>query len=279
LLGLARLMRPRQWIKNLFVLAPLVFAAKVQDFEAVQAAVTAAILFCVASSIVYIINDIRDISVDRAHPIKSRTRPLAAGDVTVPQAIVLLGVLLMLLGAGLYGRHGLVEVLVAYVVLNLGYTFVFKNKPVADLFVIAFGFVMRVYAGAVAISVSVSSWMFITTLTLALYLAAIKRRQELLKGGEGTRRVLERYSVALVDRYAEMSATGAMLFYSLYVMSERPELVVSIPLVLYGLFRYWYVVDIMGGGESPTDALFMDWQLPAVVVAWVAVCSWLLVMG
>ena len=103
--------------------------------------------------------------------------------------------------------------------------------------------------------------MFITTLCLALYLAAIKRRQELLQNGTESRAVLEKYTASLVERYAQMSATGALLFYSMFVISSRPSLVVTVPLVLFGLFRYWFVVEALNGGESPADALFSDWQL------------------
>ena len=111
---------------------------------------------------------------------------------------------------------------------------------------------------------------------MALYLAAVKRRQELSQSGSEGRKVLEKYSVALVDRYAEMSATGALLFYSMFVMSAKPALVITVPLVLFGLFRYWFVVEALDGGESPTDALLADWQLLLTVVLWVLTCVWAL---
>jgi 4-hydroxybenzoate polyprenyltransferase len=164
-------------------------------------------------------------------------------------------------------------VIASYIALNIAYTFVLKHQPVVDIFTIAIGFVLRVYAGAVALAVPVSSWMFVTTLCLALYLAAVKRRQELSQSGSEGRKVLKKYSVALVDRYAEMSATGALVFYSIFVMSSKPQLIITVPLVLFGLFRYWYVVEELEGGESPTDALIADWQLLLTVVIWVIVCA------
>jgi len=167
-------------------------------------------------------------------------------------------------------------VIAAYLILNLAYTFFLKHEPVIDIFTIAIGFVLRVIAGAVALNLDVSVWMCVTTLCLALYLAAVKRRQELAQNGTDGRKVLAKYSVTLVDRYAEMSATGALLFYSMFVMSARPELAITIPLVLYGLFRYWYVVEELDGGESPTDALLADWQLLLVVTLWIATCVWAL---
>lgn len=276
LLGLVRLMRPKQWIKNGFVLAPLVFTGQFLDSEALGRALGALLLFCVASSAAYVVNDMRDVERDRLHPTKSRTRPLAAGQVSTSAAATLLVGLYAILLGGWFVAPAVMTIIVAYVLLNLAYTFVLKYQPVVDIFVIAIGFVLRVYAGAMALQVPVSSWMFITTLCLALYLAAVKRRQELSQRGAEGREVLEKYSVSLVDRYAEMSATGALLFYSLFVMSAKPSLVITVPLVLFGLFRYWFVVEALDGGESPTDAVLADWQLLITVVLWVAACCWAL---
>jgi len=118
--------------------------------------------------------------------------------------------------------------------------------------------------------------MAITTLCLALYLAAIKRRQELAHCGESGRYVLRNYSIALIDRYAQKSATGAVMFYSLFVMSQNQKMIVTIPLVLFGLFRYWYIVEALDGGESPTDVLIADKQMTLTVVLWCATCLWIL---
>jgi decaprenyl-phosphate phosphoribosyltransferase len=275
-LGLLRLMRPKQWIKNGFVLAPLMFAGAFRDSAAIGQALLATLLFCVASSATYIVNDIHDIERDRRHPRKSRTRPLASGQVTVPLALMLLGVLYAVLAWGWFQAPGVVQVILGYLLLNLAYSFVLKHQPVLDIFTIAIGFVLRVVAGAQALAVPVSSWMFVTTLCLALYLAAVKRRQELRQSGSEGRQVLEKYTVSLIDRYAEMSATGALVFYSMFVMSARPALVITIPLVLFGLFRYWYVVERLDGGESPTDVLTEDLQLLVTLLLWVATCAWAL---
>lgn len=276
LLSLVTLMRPKQWVKNGFVLAPLLFSSQFLDPGFLKLSLIAFALFCVASSATYIVNDLHDIEHDRLHPIKSRKRPLAAGIVSIPTAIGLLVLLYGVLIIGWLVMPKVSAVILAYLLLNLAYTFVLKHQPVLDIFTIATGFVLRVYAGAVTISVPLSDWMFITTLSLSLYLAAVKRRQELNQSGISGRKVLERYSVALMDRYTEMSATGALIFYSLFVVSAKPQLVITIPLVLFGLFRYWYVVEELDGGESPTDALLNDWQLLLTVVLWVAACGWIL---
>lgn len=274
--GLAQLMRPKQWVKNGFVFAPLLFTGQFVHWHAITSAVVAALLFCVASSAAYIVNDLHDLDRDRRHPKKSKSRPIAAGTVSSSSAMILLSVLYGLLVVGWVYVPDVTYLILAYSILNLAYTFVLKHQPVLDIFTIAIGFVLRVVVGAEALQVPVSSWTFVTTLCLALYLAAVKRRQELSQSGTEAREVLEKYTVSLVDRYAEMSATGALLFYSMFVMSAQPGLIPTIPLVLFGLFRYWYVVEALDGGESPTDALLSDWQLLATVVAWVAVCLWVL---
>lgn len=266
--GLVALMRPRQWVKNAFVFAPLVFAGEFLKLQSIQSVALAALIFCVASSATYVLNDLHDIDRDRRHPTKSKSRPLASGLVSVPMARILLLVLYSVLLATWFVMPTVMYVVYGYLLLNLAYTFVLKHQPVIDIFTIAIGFVLRVYAGAMALSVPVSSWMFVTTLCLALYLAAVKRRQELASNGSESREVLQHYTPALIDRYAEMSATGALLFYSLFVMTARPEMVMTIPLVLYGLYRYWFIVESKDGGESPTDALLGDWQLLLTVFIW-----------
>lgn len=271
-----RLLRPRQWVKNGFVLAPLVFSGKFLEMHAVGQAMLAVLWFCIAASAVYVLNDIQDRERDRQHPVKSKKRPLASGAVSLRAAWVMLGMLYAMLALAAWWQWAVLFVVAGYMVLNIAYSLWLKHQPVLDIFTIALGFVLRLYAGAQALAVPVSSWMFVTTLCLALYLAAIKRRQELSRRGIDGREVLQRYTVALVDRYAEMAATGALVFYSMFVMSTISELVVTVPLVLFGLFRYWYVVEKLDGGESPTDALFSDVQLLATVMIWIGVCLWVL---
>lgn len=276
LYGLLIILRPKQWIKNGFVLAPLIFTGKFLNSADISQALLAVIFFCIASSAAYIINDIYDINHDRLHPKKSLQRPLAARLISIPMALVLLLVLYVLLIGSWFILPSVVNIIIAYLLLNLAYTFVLKHQPVLDMFTIAIGFVLRVYAGGEALQVPISAWMFVTTLCLALYLAAVKRRQELMQSPAESRAVLKKYSVGLIDRYAEMSATGALIFYSLFVMSAKPQLIMTIPLVLFSLFRYWYVVETLDGGECPTDALLSDWQLILAILLWLVMCGWVL---
>jgi decaprenyl-phosphate phosphoribosyltransferase len=272
LVGLLVLMRPRQWVKNLLLFAPLIFARKFLYEPAIVAATFAFLLFCLASSAGYILNDLCDVERDRRHSTKRLTRPIASGAVAVPSAFMLLALLYLGIVGAWWLAPSVVYVIAAYLALNVAYSLGLKHQPVVDLFCVALGFVLRVLAGAEAIAVPLSSWMAVTTFCLALYLIAVKRRQELIETGTPAREVLDRYSIALVDHYAQMSATAALVFYGLFVMTTNARLAGTIPFVIFTLFRYWYVVDRLGGGESPTDSLLSDWPLALGVLAWVAAC-------
>ena len=274
--GLIKLVRPKQWVKNSFVFAPLIFAGEFLHPDSVYSTLLAAFLFCIAASAVYIVNDLKDIEKDRIHPEKSKKRPLASGQVSPQSAIILLILLYIVLISFWAVVPNVIYVIFIYLALNWAYTFKLKHEPVIEIFIVAFGFVLRVYAGAMALTVPVSHWMFITTLSISLYLASIKRRQELLQSGSQSRGVLAYYSVTLIDRFAEMSAVTAVVFYSLYAMEVQPKLVVTVPLVIFGLFRYWYIVETLKGGESPTDVIIQDKQILLTVLLWVGCCIWVL---
>lgn len=274
--GLTKLIRPKQWVKNAFVFAPLIFAGEFLNLASVYTTLLAAFLFCLAASAVYIVNDLKDIENDRAHPEKSKKRPLASGEVQSKSAYMLLTLIYVLLSSAWLILPQVIYVIVAYLAINLAYTFKLKNEPVIEIFIVAFGFVLRVYAGALALNVPVSHWMFITTLSISLYLAAIKRRQELIQSGKQSRGVLAHYSVSLIDRFAEMSAVISVVFYSLYVMDKQPDLILTVPFVIFGLFRYWYIVETLKGGESPTDVVIQDKQILITVFLWLIFCLYVL---
>jgi decaprenyl-phosphate phosphoribosyltransferase len=275
-LAVLRLLRPKQWIKNLFVLAPLIFSGLFTRESSTLLALFATLLFCVAASMVYVFNDLADRHIDALHPVKRFTRPLASGAVSVGAARALLAMLGALLLLGSYVSIPLVGVLLAYILLNVLYSSWLKRVPVVDIFCVAAGFVLRVYAGAVVIDVPLSSWMLITTLSIALYLAAIKRRDELEVQGDGARAVLGQYTIPLLERFSLMASVCAMVFYSMFVVTTRPVLAFTIPFVLFGIFRYWFLVDRHGRGESPTDALWSDRPLAVTVLLWGVLCAFLL---
>lgn len=268
------LLRPRQWVKNAFVLAPLIFTGEFRQPAALGRTLLVLALFCVASAATYTLNDLMDAPQDRLHPTKRYTRPIAAGLVSSGQARLVLALLYGVLLGGLWFDYHALLAIWGYVLLNLAYSLKLKHVPVVDLFTIAASFVLRVYAGALALDAPVSAWMFITTLSLALYLAAIKRRQELASSGANARAVLEQYSLKLLDTYGLVAAVGAMVFYGLFAATVRPGLIATVPLVLFGLFRYWYIVEQGGMGESPTDAIWTDWPLTLTVLLWGGLCAY-----
>lgn len=272
-LGLLRLLRLRHATKSLFVLAPLLFSGEFHQLGSVLKALVATGMFVVGSSAVYVFNDLLDLPSDRRHPLKRYSRPLAAGEVSPRAAWAMLAVLLLLLMALIAQVPRVGVVVLGYCALNILYTWRLKQVPVVDLFCIAAGFVLRIFAGAVALWIPLSNWMLTTTLALALFLAAIKRRSELMHGAD-VRVVLRSYTPELLDRYAQVSAAGSIVFYSLFVMAVRPGMVGTIPFVLFGLFRYWYVVEARADGQSPTEVVTQDWPLMATVVVWIALCAW-----
>ncbi len=276
--NLLKLIRIKQWIKNLFIFAPLIFANQFLNHEAIFQSIIAFFIFSLAASIVYIINDIYDIESDREHPKKSISRPLASGALSNKHAYFMLAFLFTLVLASLSQMLSLIPIILIYIIQNLIYSKFLKHQPVLDIFSISFGFVLRVYAGTIAIEVPLSNWMFITALSLALFLASMKRKSELETQGTSARKVLKKYNKSLINKFAEISSSSTLVFYSLYILSEQPKMVITIPLVLFGLFRYWYISTLKSGTESPTDALLEDKQLLLVVALWVTLVV-LVLMG
>lgn len=277
--SLSRLLRPRHWVKNAFVAAPAVFAGVFVRTDDALRALAAAGMFCLAASAVYVFNDLLDAPTDRLHPVKRHARPLASGAVSTGTGRLLLGGLLLALVLAMIAFPAPAPAVAAYVALNAAYTLRLKHVAVVDLFCIASGFMLRVYAGARAVDVPLSSWMLITTLALALYLAAVKRRQELATSGPEARRVLGSYTLPLLDGYAQTAASASIVFYSLYVIEARPRLAVTVPFVLLGIFRYSYLVQTRQVGESPTDALWTDPPLILTLLGWGALCVYAFLPG
>jgi 4-hydroxybenzoate polyprenyltransferase len=267
-----RLLRPAQWLKNGFVLAPLIFSRSFTSAAAVRNSLAAFAIFCGAASAAYIINDLFDRESDRAHPVK-RLRPIASGEIS-PRAAVTIVVIStpILLAAAFFIAPKFLLAVALYLGLTTFYSIRLKTMPIIDLFAIATGFVLRVWGGAVAIDVVLSVWMFITTLSLALYLAATKRRQELLTttASGGFRAVLQHYTVALMDYYSGIAVVATFVFYGLYIVTVRPQLAATVPVVLFGVFRYRYLLEI-SRDESPTDRLVRDPQMILCALLWAAI--------
>ncbi|MFQ5719386.1 MAG: decaprenyl-phosphate phosphoribosyltransferase [Acidobacteriota bacterium] len=276
--GLLRTLRPEQWVKNFFVFAALLFGQRLGDPTAVARTVGAFIAFCALSGTVYLINDLRDLERDRRHPVK-RLRPLAAGDLS-PLAAWMAAVVLgsgALLGARWLPREFL-WFAAAYLVLNLVYSFGLKNIVILDVLAIAGGFVLRAVAGAAAIPVQFSQWLVLCTFLLALFLGFGKRRHELtlLADDAAEHRVsLQEYSIVFLDQMITVVLAATVVAYSFYTMSTEvaarlhtTALPLTIPFVLYGIFRYLYLIHHRRGGGSPAHALLHDGALLVDVALW-----------
>jgi 4-hydroxybenzoate polyprenyltransferase len=268
--------RPRQWLKNAVVLAPLVFGRKLLDFPALIDGALAFLAFCAAGSAIYFFNDWCDAAADREHPLK-RLRPIAAGRVRrvhVWSAIGLLTVLAVLF-AWLAGGET-VFIVIAYLVLMVGYTVRVKHVALLDIFAIAAGFVLRVWAGATAVAVPLSPWLYVCTVLLALFLAVAKRRHEvlLLEGlASNHRPALDEYPVPLLDALLHITATASIMTYALYTffapsLPENHSMMLTIPFVIYGIFRYLYLVYRRDLGGVPEQVLLDDRPLLLTILAW-----------
>ena len=286
--------RPRQWVKNLAVFAALVFSGLLfLDFPDYILRVTIAFfLFCITASSVYIFNDIIDLESDKKHPFKKK-RPLASGKLSPVLAggIGIAGLLVVLIASFFFSTYFLL-LLLAYVLLQASYSFVLKHHAILDVMAIAGGFVLRVYAGAVVVNLHMNVWFLLTVISASLFLAVGKRQSErtLLEGKLGTRRTLEHYSQRLLDIYTGMFANTTWLMYALYTFQRSefiPEgrllelftilpktfitqkwLMITVPLVIYGVMRYLQLVYEQNRGESPDRVLLEDKPLLLTVVAW-----------
>jgi 4-hydroxybenzoate polyprenyltransferase len=271
-------MRPRQWTKNGLIFVALAFTLNLQQIDLLLRSIATFVAFCCLSSAGYLVNDVVDVEADRQHPTK-RLRPIAAGQLPVPLA---LGVALVLAVIGLAVCFTLSIPLgllaVGYLLLTAVYSTTLKHLVLLDIFGIAAGFVIRAAAGAVAIDVPISPWLYSATLLGALLIALGKRRNELQTLGAeavGHRRNLERYSLEFIDQLIIVISSAALMTYALYTFSAENlprshSMMLTIPVVLYGLFRYLFLVHQGNIGGAPEELLFRDRPLLISVVVWAA---------
>jgi 4-hydroxybenzoate polyprenyltransferase len=286
-------MRPRQWTKNLALFVGLVFAQRLLNPLLFERAALAFVAFCCASSSIYLFNDLQDLENDRQHPHKKH-RPLAAGTLPVSWAIAAIGLLWLACasltavlffiptaGTSLFASAGgantlFAVTLAAYLVLMILYGLRLKHVVLLDVFIIAAGFTLRILAGAVVIPVSISPWLYIVTIMLSLFLAFGKRRNELvlLEDQAGNhRQILKEYTLPLLDQMITIVTAATIMAYSLYTFQANTgnhQLMITIPLVLYGMFRYLYIVYVRKDGGSPEEVLLRDRHMLGTVVLCVA---------
>jgi 4-hydroxybenzoate polyprenyltransferase len=265
--ALLKTMRPRQWTKNAFVFFAIVFDKQLFHLPAFLNTLAGFALFCLISSVVYLINDIADINADRLHPVK-KNRPLPSGKLPVRIAWAAAGLLVVItLPLAYWLAPGFAAVLSAYLVMNLAYSKWLKHVPIVDVFIIAAGFVLRVEAGVVLIVVErFSPWLYVVTTLGSLYLGFGKRRAELTllaKGAGAHRKVLEGYSIPLLDQYITIVSATTILSYSLYTFSApnlpaNHSMMLSIPFVAYIIFRYLYLIQMTQDAGAPDEVLLTD---------------------
>lgn len=267
-----KLLRINHWIKNVFVFVPLVFSKNLTNYDLVRENLFAFLTFCVASSFVYVINDIFDVERDRAHPTK-RLRPLANGTIKRSSAFYLLIILAAILTFSFYHfRLNFVLVVATYILINFLYSIKLKEIVIVDIMLIAAGFMLRVIGGAYVIDVYISSWLILTTLFISLFLGVMKRKSEsdLYEMEGDTRVVLRDYSPGFMNQISAISAAGVIICYALYSVSERTveffgseNIVFTTIFVIFGIFRYMFLVYTGQKGENAFELMIRD--VPMVV--------------
>ena len=276
-----KLLRPKHWVKNFFVLAPIVFAGKVSDAFSIKMALLVFVSFCLGSSAVYVLNDIKDWKQDEKHPIK-KNRPIASGVISVALASIYCAALFLafiaLSSVWIILKEPIVFLLLMiYAVLNIFYTYKLKQIELLDAFIIAIGFVLRIIAGAYAIAVTPTGWIIVTTFFLSLFLGFGKRRNEILQMEDNAaehRQVLSKYNIALLDQIIVSTGTIAIISYALYTLDAgvvakfgTDKLYYTIPFVAYGVFRYILVL-FKGEKSDPTEIVTSDYEIILDVVLW-----------
>lgn len=283
IIELFRLLRPKQWTKNFFILAALVFSKHLFEMDYVRIVLLAFVAFCLVSGSVYILNDILDVEEDRRHPEK-RNRPIASGKVKPLQALafsLLLIVLVIALVISLPSQFR--AILLIYFAINIAYSWKLKEIIILDVFVIAAGFMLRVLGGAYVISVPVSSWMILCTIFISLFLGLAKRRGEIIvmqssSSGSG-RKVLTEYNLEFIDQMITVVTSGTVISYALYTVSERTKeifhtenLIYTTVFVIFGIFRYLYLMYKKNLGESPTYIVTTDLPMIINIALWMISC-------
>ena len=278
---IARVIRPQQWIKNVFVLVPLFFGGSLLDTTDIIAAVTAAMAFCFISSSIYCLNDIIDVEDDRRHPTKCH-RPIAAGKISVAQACVMMALMVALSfgSVALLGEYalGVGAVVGLYLLMNVAYCLVLKRYAILDVCTIAFGFVLRLFAGGIATGIELSNWIVLMTFLLTLFLSFAKRRDDVLKmnqTGHAPRKNTSRYNLDFINQAITITATVTLVCYVMYTVSPEVEqrigtryLYLTTVFVIIGILRYLQLTLVDNKSGDPTKAMLHDRVLQAVVLLW-----------
>ncbi len=275
--GMLKLIRVHQWHKNAFVLLGFFVLGDYFNYGLLVSAVLMSAAFCLASSSVYIINDYHDIEADRKHPYK-KDRPLASGDVKAGSALLVAVIFCaMSLALSFYVSLSGLIIVVIYMINNVAYSIKLKSVPIVDVFQIGFGFMLRIFAGTLGVGISISEWMILTGFMISLLIGFAKRFAELTctESSHNHREVLQEYSVGTLKSFMTIMASATIITYSLYTLSPRSvelhgttNLIYTTPLVMFGIFRFLYLVIFHQSGDDPSSQIFRDKQLVFTVVLW-----------
>ncbi len=274
-----KLMRPYQWVKNLFCLAGVVFGLHFAESNLLFSALLTFIVFCLAASSIYVLNDIIDVVADRAHP-KKKERPIAAGKISISQAYCFFTLLLCgALGLAAFVSQYLVLIVLIYIIMNMYYSKKGKHIVIFDVFIISIGFLLRVFAGTFCIGISISQWLVLCVMMLTLFLGFSKRRSELLaiegiphKERGLQRRVLEKYEPKMLDMFISITAGASILSYALFIVINHfnSNIIYTVIFVIYGIFRYIFLLYAHGGGQDTANELLDDKHLIITIGLWIA---------
>jgi 4-hydroxybenzoate polyprenyltransferase len=275
-----KLMRPSHWVKNVFVFAPIIFSLNLLSGKELLSNTLAFIFFCAGASAVYVFNDIHDRDSDRNHPVK-KNRPIASGRVSVKSAWILFSFLIFIAIVLSYIMNSYVSAVISsYVILNVFYTIYLKELVVIDVMIIATGFILRIVAGSLATNVYLSNWMLLTTFSISLFIGFAKRRHEIISLGDNApdhRKVLSMYNKRFVDEMITVTVAMTVIFYSLYTIDPdvvakfgTSNLIYTVAWVIYGLFRYMYLIYVKNEGGDPVEIVIKDVGIIFSVLAWFA---------
>jgi 4-hydroxybenzoate polyprenyltransferase len=269
-----RLLRIPHWIKNVFIFIPLIFSKHLLDHEFLLPVLIGYITFSFVSSLVYVFNDLIDIESDQKHPNK-KLRPLASGAVSKKEAVIIIIILALVISVLVFFVNTeFIIIISSYIIINILYTLYLKNVVIVDLACISIGFLLRVIGGALIIDIYISSWLILTTMFISVFLAVMKRRSELVLNSENeTRKVLGEYNLTFIDQISAISAACVILCYAIYSVAEKTvqyfnteNLVYSSIFVVFGIFRYMYLVFKKSKGENPTEIMITDIPMIANLV-------------
>jgi len=272
-----RAARPQHYLKNLFVFAPLIFAERFYDLNSNINTFITFIIFSLSASAVYYLNDLFDKTEDAKHPIK-KYRPIASGNISVCNVIliyILLSVISLFI-AFFWLNISTVGIILIYLILNILYSWKLKHIVLLDVFIVSSGFVLRILAGGFSINAHISEWLILCVILLSLFLALAKRRQELLSTNSIkkniTRKVLDDYTETLLDQLIAITAGLSITSYSLYTILNKnfENLIYTVPIVIYGIFRYLYLIYKKGSGANPEKELYKDKHILFSIIIWVS---------